>query len=406
AALNFYYENEPMSEPLATTSPINAVVPDAIPLTTVPELTTDADPVLSTAPGPIPTTRPPPSTNRFQNINACSTERASARAGKTSGSRRSARSSGARIATLGSISGNEPQELYAGGEKSGMAILPNLGDGDDDDGGSGDSPQSLMGQLLRRAAENASRQPQPPPSGSAARRRRGRVLGTKEEKASDNKDSDSEYIYESSEEEMESVTRNLTVWTNGFTIEGSDRFYSTDEPRNQAYIQQMLAGAAPAELFDVRHNQSVEVHINYQNQPYTPSKVKVRGKGQRLGSSADQPAGNTAAVGSSIPGAFPASSNQDNNAGPAAQPSQIKLDPTKPKTRLRIVLDNGASLQPEFNTTHTVGDVRQYIIDSHPAYAGHNIVIRGGFPLKTYDELDKTLEEVGLKNTKIIVKIE
>ncbi|KAJ1911647.1 protein phosphatase regulator [Mycoemilia scoparia] len=426
AALNFYYENEPKSEPFTSGSPNNAMLPQDPPATSIPGSVGGMDPALPGAPGLFPTSRPisdnlsnistPRSSGVGRSTRSSARAAAGADASTSSGPRRSTRNANKpKFATLSSVKDDDRQELYAGGEKSGMAILPNFGEGDDNGEEGGDVGQSLMGQLLKRAAAGAAARQQQEGSGDRPKpkRRGGRVLGSA--KAKDNDDSDSEYVdegdnneSEDEEDEPEEVTRALTIYTNGFTIEGVDRFFSTDDPQNQEYVRRMLSGSAPTDLFGVKPNQSVEVEVKYKNEAYTAPKTRVRGQGRRLGS-ANDPAPAPAPT-ATIPGSFPQGSNASvAAASTSSQPvkaAAIEIDESKPKTRLRIVFDDNSTLQPTFNTTSTVGDVREFIINSQPSYSGRNVIIRGGFPLKSYSDMSQTLEEAGLKNTKIIVKIE
>ncbi|KAI7896695.1 uncharacterized protein EV154DRAFT_535637 [Mucor mucedo] len=154
-------------------------------------------------------------------------------------------------------------------------------------------------------------------------------------------------------QETEPVTRHLTFWRNGFSVDDGPLYLYTD-PANQEMLTAINSGRAPLSLLNVRHGQPVEVRVvKRQEEDYTaPPKAPPKpfeGTGNRLGSPATYvPPTTTAAA----PGAFPSSSTS------AVPPT---VDESQPTTNIQIRLGNGTRLTAKLNHTHTVGDIRHFI---------------------------------------------
>ncbi|OBZ89909.1 NSFL1 cofactor p47 [Choanephora cucurbitarum] len=277
-----------------------------------------------------------------------------------------------------SASDEEHENLYAGGEKSGMIVQ-----GPNKRGGA-----NLVDEILKKAAEGGQ-SPEEAPKKSQKKSAYAGVgyrLGSEDEPSTRVQpavDSDDE-----EEEELESVTRNLTFWRNGFSVDDGP-LYAYADPANQEMLNSINDGRAPLSLLNVRHGQPVEVRVvKRQDEDYVAPKVPVKpfaGTGIRLGSAA-----------SYSPSPPPSSS-------PAATTSPVNtitVDDAQPTTNIQIRLADGSRLIARLNHTHTVADIRRFIESSHPTTRAY--VLQTTFPVKELKDNDQTVKEAGLLNSVIV----
>ncbi|KAL0146371.1 SEP-domain-containing protein [Mucor lusitanicus] len=312
--------------------------------------------------------------------------------------RKAAAAGSSKIRTLSDINSSgqnndsdddEHENLYAGGEKSGMAVQgPNKRGG-----ASGSNDNSLVDQILKKAAEGGApaeeeqTQSQKKPAyytGSGYR------LGSEDEPSTlaQPATSASSAAENDDEEDLEPVTRHLTFWRNGFSVDDGPLYLFSD-PANQEMLTAINSGRAPLHLLNVRHGQPVEVRVvkrideDYTPPPKAPPKP-FEGTGNRLGS----PAAYTAP--SPAPGAFPSSSN-------ATAPT---VDESQPTTNIQIRLGDGSKMIAKLNHTHTIADIRQYIEASHPVSRPY--ILQTTFPVKELQDNNQSIKEAGLLNSVIV----
>ncbi|KAI9357127.1 ubiquitin-related domain-containing protein [Pilaira anomala] len=283
----------------------------------------------------------------------------------------------------GSDSDEEHENLYAGGEKSGMVVQgPNKKGGNN----------SLVDEILKKAAEGGpapeeeqtvKSEKKPAYTGSGYR------LGSEDEPSSLAQPSSP--IAPAIVEDTEPVTRHLTFWRNGFSVDDGPLYLYTD-PANQEMLTAINSGRAPLSLLNVRHGQPVEVRVvKRQEEDYTPPPKAppkpFEGTGNRLGSPATYVAPTPA------PGAFPSSSSSS-----TAAPT---VDESQPTTNIQIRLGDGTRLIAKLNHTHTIGDLRQYIESSAQAN-GRPFILQTTFPVKELKDNNQTLKEAGLLNSVVV----
>ncbi|GAN10794.1 SEP-domain-containing protein [Mucor ambiguus] len=311
--------------------------------------------------------------------------------------RKAAAAGSSKIRTLSDINSSgqnndsdddEHENLYAGGEKSGMAVQgPNKRGG-----ASGSNDNSLVDQILKKAAEGGApaeeeqTQSQKKPTyytGSGYR------LGSEDEPSTLAQPATSASPAENDDEDdLEPVTRHLTFWRNGFSVDDGPLYLFSD-PANQEMLTAINSGRAPLHLLNVRHGQPVEVRVvkrideDYTPPPKAPPKP-FEGAGNRLGS----PAAYTAP--SPAPGAFPTSSN-------ATAPT---VDESQPTTSIQIRLGDGSKVIAKLNHTHTIADVRQYIESTHPTSRPY--ILQTTFPVKELQDNNQSIKEAGLLNSVIV----
>ncbi|EKD19451.1 uncharacterized protein L3040_002671 [Drepanopeziza brunnea f. sp. 'multigermtubi'] len=264
----------------------------------------------------------------------------------------------------------EPRDLFAGGEKSGLAVQ--------DPPSRSNDPRKVVSDILKKAKANAAR-PGGGPSSSAAAPSRFRGSGM----TLGGEDTPSQVIpdpHPQAPEVGETQTRILHLWTDGFSVEDGP-LHRFDDPQNAADLQMIRTGRAPLHLMGVRPDQPVDVQLIKHNEAYkAPPKVykPFSGSGNRLGS--PTPGASTT---STAPAAAPTAASS--NVGPVAP----AIDDSQPTVTLRIQLASGTRLTARFNTTNTIGDIYDFVNSAARENNERDWVLATTFPNK--DHTDKSL---------------
>ena len=110
------------------------------------------------------------------------------------------------------------------------------------------------------------------------------------------------------------------------------------------------------------------------------------GEGKRLGSPTPGPSSATPAQ--TAPSApIPAAS------AATAAPS-VDVDESQPVLTLQVRLGDGSRLQSRFNTTHTIGDVYQYVNTANPASSSRSYALMTTFPSKELSDKSAVLGDI------------
>ncbi|XP_070157363.1 NSFL1 cofactor p47 isoform X2 [Polyergus mexicanus] len=276
----------------------------------------------------------------------------------------------------------EGQAFYAGGsEHSGQQVL-----------GPGKKKKDIISDMFKSCQEQSIAEG-PPKMGGQQRPNTFSGTGYKLGQTS----SDSEVVMGASADQQSSnglIT--LKLWKDGFTINDSE-IRSYDEPDNREFLAAIKRGEIPAEIR--QQVQGAEVRLDmedHRHEIYVPSKSKVKafsGKGHMLGSPSP------ATVGMTVP-----TDPADQAANEAQARKELNVDTSKPTTTLHIRLADGSNVKAEFNLSHTVADLRRYIITMRPQFALRDFGLLTIYPTKELAE-DKTIEEAGLLNSAIIQRL-
>ncbi|THH32695.1 hypothetical protein EUX98_g1546 [Antrodiella citrinella] len=305
---------------------------------------------------------------------------------------------------------SEGESWFAGGERSGISVQNPDRPGRAVPGG------NLVRDLLRRAAEAGAA---PPPAeasrGGGAFFGGGHTLGSDEVESQFIPDPDGP-----AEAEAEPVVRNLTFWSDGFSVEDGP-LMRYDDPVNEQILAEINSGRAPPHILNVLPGQPVELRVVKRlGDAYTPSKFAssssaaqaFQGSGNRLGSPVPTFASgsSSAAVASaSMPGSFPASgriAGSSASAAPAREPENIgarfEVDQMLPTTSVQIRLADGTRMVCRMNLTHTVQDLRNFINASRPENNQRPYTIGTTFPNRTLEDTTQSIQEAGLVNSVIV----
>ncbi|KAK9468511.1 SEP domain-containing protein [Lipomyces arxii] len=166
----------------------------------------------------------------------------------------------------------QPEDLFTGGEKSGLAVQ---------------KPDSERGRLVRdilRQAElgGQAEPPQAEPARPSTFRGSGHTLGG----SSIPSEVTPPIAASPREETLAPVTRTLTFWRDGFSIE-EGTLMRYDVPANQEILRAINSGRAPLHLLNVNPGQPVDVRVERRMDedyvPPNPAKGGFYGEGHRLG---------------------------------------------------------------------------------------------------------------------------
>ncbi|CBF74156.1 protein phosphatase regulator SHP1 [Aspergillus nidulans FGSC A4] len=247
---------------------------------------------------------------------------------------------------------DENQDFFAGGEKSGLAVQ---------------NPDDLKKKIIEKA-----RRTQLPASDDSEPRRNyftgpARTLG--------GEDTPSRVIDTPSGPAQPQiprrVRRTLHFWADGFSVDDGE-LYRSDDPQNAEILNSIRQGRAPLSIMNAQHGQDVDVEIKQHDEKYVRPKPKYQpfaGKGQRLGS----PTPGIRAPAPSEPAPAPQSSSG---------PPKPNVDESQPVVTLQIRLGDGTRLTSRFNTTHTIGDVYDFVSAASPQSQARPWVLLTTFPSK------------------------
>ncbi|KAK4208872.1 UBX domain-containing protein 1 [Rhypophila decipiens] len=276
-----------------------------------------------------------------------------------------------------------PRDLFAGGEKSGLAVQ--------DPSQRSNDPRKLVNDIVAKAKENSksARQPEESP---ASRARSSFFRGGGQTLGGDGVESTPVPAPRgsgSAREDGPAQERFLHIWEDGFSIDDGElrRF---DDPENRAALEMIRQGRAPVHLMNVSYDQRVDVKLLQHNEPYRPQPKIYRpfgGEGRRLGS----PVPGEASVAPP-----PASTSTTTSATSTSQPTapSTGVNESQPTLMLRIQLPDGTRLPARFNTTQTVGDVYEFIQRASSSISGRSWVLSTTFPNKDHTEKDLVLGEL------------
>lgn len=234
------------------------------------------------------------------------------------------------------------QDMFAGGEKSGLAVQ-NPGSG----------PTDHFRNILNQARQNRDR-PSAPEEEEAARPShftgRAQTLG--------GDDAPSRVVEDPTARRgpprLERITRTLHLWVDGVSVDDGPLF-RFDDPANRHIMDQINRGQAPLSLLDVQPNQEVDLNLEpHKDQEYVQPKKKYKafsGSGQRLGSPVP-------GVAASQP---PPQPSLQHAAAPSSSTPTVQVDEAAPVLSLQIRLGDGSRLTSKFNTSHTIGDVYDFV---------------------------------------------
>lgn len=285
-------------------------------------------------------------------------------------------SSSSRVVTLSDLSanGSEQPQLFAGGERSALAVT------------NPDAASGLVDSILRKAKSGSGHSAEPPSAfgGSGTR------LGSFEdegEAATDDQPAASP--------ELPVVERTLYFWRNGFSIDDGP-LYSLDDPANAVYLRAINQGRAPLALLNVANDQAVDVRIQNRPdedyvQPVKPPSLDNAGEGRRLGSvdpSSDVP-----------------NPNATNNTPSLETTTTNNLDTitdanSDADCTVQIRLIDGSRHKVRVNSKGPVQQLYDYCDRINTAHISY--ILQTSFPKKRLEDHDQSLADAQVVNAVVV----
>ena len=281
----------------------------------------------------------------------------------------------------GDTDDDKQQDMFAGGEKSGLAVQnPNQG-----------GPVDHFKNIMNQAKQNRDRpaasgeEPEPPRPSHFT----GRALTLGGDGVESQIVQDPNASARQRGPQLPRVDRTLHLWADGVSIDDGPLF-RFDDPRNSGIMAEINRGRAPLALLDVEREQEVNLNLEpHKDENYVQPKKTYKpfsGEGQRLGSPTPGPGPSTATPMQAAPAPTP-----------SVQPttSDVQLDPSTPIVRLQIRLGDGTRLQSRFNNTHTIGDVYEFVARAATSSQQRAWVLMTTFPNKELNDKTVALGDIG-----------
>lgn len=328
----------------------------------------------------------------------------------TSGRRTGAPSAGGGVRTLRDLQASadddddeededkKRRDLFAGGEKSGLAVQdPSRGNGGGRGGRGADHFQNILSQARNnapRAGGDDDEEEAAGPPGPSNFTGPAQTLG--------GDDAPSRVIADPTANpaagrrpggaSLPRISRTMHLWADGVSIDDGPLF-RFDDPANQPLMEQINQGHAPLSMLDVQPGQEVDLNLDpHKDENYVKPKPKYKpfgGSGQRLGS----PTPGVASSSSTATTTAPAPSQQSAVPGGAA-PATNEVDESTPTVTLQIRLGDGTRLQSRFNTTQSIGDVYDFVNRASPASTERPWALMTTFPSKELEDKSVVLGDM------------
>ncbi|KAK9812267.1 hypothetical protein WJX73_008879 [Symbiochloris irregularis] len=205
-------------------------------------------------------------------------------------------------------------------------------------------------------------------------------------------DSDEANEYYAGGEKSGQVVRVFTV------NDGEPR--SITDPANREFLDAVVRGECPRELEGLSQGAPVSVSLLRRNEDYVkpqqPRNVAFSGTGRTLAGSSSEDNKPATSSGNAATGT-PA------NVTNYAVPTWEGVDEAQPSTSIQLRLADGSRMVARFNLTHTVGDIRRFILASQPEKS-QSFRLATAFPAAALDDDSQTIQAAGLANAVVVQK--
>lgn len=290
-------------------------------------------------------------------------------------------------------------DLFAGGEKSGLAVQdPTMA------GASSDARRVMRDIVAKAKANHQARGGAPPGSDGGAGPSQpppsrfhgsGQTLGGEGVESRTIPDpsasSASSSAAAAAAANAPAEERVLHIWQDGFSIDDGP-LHRYDDPQNAADLQMIRQGRAPLHLMNVPFAQAVDIKLHEHEEKWHQLPRVYRpfsGEGRRLGAPVPGAPSVASASAAAAPSSSASSAGASQSAASAAPTPTV--DESLPTVNLPVQLPDGTRLPARFNTTQTISDVYDFVARALPASAtqGRSWVLATAFPNK--DHTDKSL---------------
>ncbi|OHT04755.1 hypothetical protein TRFO_06195 [Tritrichomonas foetus] len=195
-----------------------------------------------------------------------------------------------------------------------------------------------------------------------------------------------EQNFDAGDDKVEKIK--VTFWKNGFQVDDGD-FRSNEDPQNQEFLQAVSRGMIPRELQKSGVQLDVEIEDN-REKDYVPKPKPFNPFGGKAHTFGGGPS---------------------NKAAPPPRPSPQAgggetnfAVPGRPATKIRVQMpDQLVTLS--VNTSATIGDLKEYIMQNRPDFRGKKLKLDVAFPPQALTSDSVTVEQAKLKMAQINLTI-
>lgn len=287
---------------------------------------------------------------------------------------------------------DDPDNLFTGGEKSGLAVQ---------NPGEGSGPQRsgrLINDIFRQARQ---RHPDNDDDDLYEERVKsvdrfsgtGHTLGSEDVPSRSIATSASQSP--SASQPRKETTRKLYFWRNGFSVDDDGPLYRYDDPANIAHLEAIRSGRAPLSLLNVQGGEDVRVDVIKKEEDYVAPKKKVggfSGKGMRLGSPIPSLSRQSSPPAASTP--EPTHEAPSSSSGSALGSSG--------DSAVQLRLANGQAVRLKFDSQGPVQQLYDYINQQHAT--SRAFVLQTTFPNKELTDTSQSLKAAGVVNSVVVQK--
>jgi len=179
------------------------------------------------------------------------------------------------------------------------------------------------------------------------------------------------------------------LYRNGFTIDDGE-FRDYNLPENKKFMSELNKGYIPEELRSKYPKGGLKVGLEDRKKehfepPPPPKYVAFSGQGTSLG------------------GAAPVVNSKPVQQQPTVKSEPPKVDHNKPKTRVQVRLHTGKTEEVEVNLSTKVSEIFNYVWGLAPITGEFELI--AGFPPKALKDMNQTVEEAGLEDSKVTQRL-
>eukprot|EP00055_Hartaetosiga_balthica_P007433 m.25532 g.25532 ORF g.25532 m.25532 type:complete len:371 (-) comp5774_c0_seq2:567-1679(-) len=306
-------------------------------------------------------------------------------------------SSGPRVASLRDLSDdsrdNGGNNYYTGGKESGLAVLG--GDNDNKKGRQQAMLEAFMNAMKSQGVnpEQYKKEEEEKASTSHAFGGLGHTLGeTKDDSLIVG--TSMRLTNQSSDQSFGPKKLLLELWKDGYSVDdGETQPQLVEYDPSGQFIASLTRSQVPRELGE-KYGYRIDLEVmDRREEAFTPRKMTMKafiGQGNRLGNVL--PSSST-----------PSQQHHQQKEKPqqTTSPAVVKLDETKPKTRIQFRLADGTRLVAQFNTTATLSDLYSFVRLSRTQQPAFTLL---QYPRTKFAECSTTLEEAKLLNSVVLQK--
>jgi len=202
--------------------------------------------------------------------------------------------------------------------------------------------------------------------------------------------------------ESEVVVIRVIFWQNGFSVDDGPLREMSD-PDSQVFLRSLQQGTVPLELVAKHRGKKVDLHMERRGTPYVKPKPKpFSGGGQRLGDVVP----NVVTVSDDTSPAPKVELGTDEGKKLLEQAQEaLNVNKAVPSGRIQIRPPSGDRMIGVFNETHTVEDVRTFIVTALPDFAFHPFQLYTVYPNVAITDESQTVKAAGILNAVVAIKL-